>query len=393
IKLRVTYKGGRHYYSCIYSATSEEWKQINSEAAKGKLRKIKNEIGQWEIRAQKTSEQISPFSFSQFEDLFLEKKLDRETDSRIREGDIKQMYEDYIGELIENEQIGTASNYQCAINSFLKFKKNLTLKDITVIFLKAYEKWMEKQGKSKTTISMYLRTLRTILNLAKFNGMINEQDYPFGSRKYVIPAGSKVKRALSEEEIKKIFDYQVEIGSSMDKARDFWIFSYLCNGINMMDIAHLKWQDIDKSTIIFERIKTRNINRTHPVKIVIIGNEHIDEIISKWGTSGNNKNGLVFNIISLSDDPKRRKAKILQFIKVVNKWMKRMGEELGFDLKLTTYVARHSFATNLDRREVPLTAIKEMLGHSSIVTTQNYIASLKLKEISHYASLLNDMHE
>lgn len=68
-----------------------------------------------------------------------------------------------------------------------------------------------------------------------------------------------------------------------------------------------------------------------------------------------------------------------------------MGEDLGFDLELTTYVARHSFATALNRKGVPLTVIKEMLGHSSILTTQNYIASLGLEEIKHYAGLLNEI--
>src|SRR5699024_9002188 len=183
-------------------------------------------------------------------------------------------------------------------------------------------------------------------------------------------------------------------GSGMDMARDFWIFSYLCNGINMMDIAHLKWSNIEPSTIVFERIKTRNTNRTHPIKIVVLRNKQIDYIISKWSKSNrNSKNSLVFDIISNSYDAETKKKKVLQFTKVVNKWMKRMGKELGFDLTLTTYVARHSFATTLNRKGAPLTAIKEMLGHTSIVTTQNYIASLELEEMKQYSNLLDDLIE
>ncbi len=99
-----------------------------------------------------------------------------------------------------------------------------------------------------------------------------------------MPTGSKVKRALIEENVKKIFDYKTDFGSSMDKAEDFRIFSYLCNGINMMDIAHLKWANPDTSTIVFERIKTKNTSCTHPQKIVITRNRNIDRIVSKWGT-------------------------------------------------------------------------------------------------------------
>src|SRR5690625_1762861 len=100
----------------------------------------------------------------------------------------------------------------------------------------------------------------------------------------------------------------IEPGSGMDKARDFWIFSYLCNGINMMDIAHLKWGDIDTNVIVFERIKTKNTNRANPIKIVVVRNEHIDRIISKWETNKTSKTSLVFDIISsLYDLVKKRK--------------------------------------------------------------------------------------
>ena len=66
-----------------------------------------------------------------------------------------------------------------------------------------------------------------------------------------------------------------------------------------------------------------------------------------------------------------------------------MGEELNFDLPLTTYVARHSFATALVHAGTPIIATKELLGHSNILTTENYIASLSINAIREYTKYLD----
>lgn len=132
-----------------------------------------------------------------------------------------------------------------ALNTFLKFKPNLDFDDITKDFLQTFELWMLGKGKSITTVGIYIRTLRAIINLAKSRGEIKMSDYPFGRRKYIIPSSRNIKKALNIEQIKMIFNYATEADSPLDEAKDFWKFSYLCNGINIMDIAHLKWSDVD----------------------------------------------------------------------------------------------------------------------------------------------------
>lgn len=381
IKLRITFKGARRYYSTSYNTTKDEWEQINGGNAKGNLRKIKYGIIQIEIEAQKKIENFTPFSFSKFEDEFFTKPTFYSS--------ILSMYNKYIDELKLNEQIGTAINYQCAINSLLNFKPSLTIKEITVEFLNSYERWMLKGNKSITTISMYVRTLRTILNIAKSDGVIGDDDYPFGARKYVVPSGKNVKKALNKVDIQKIFEYSTEYGSNMDMAKDFWLFSYLCNGINMTDIAYLRWRDLSKTTIIFERRKTKNTNRSNLKKIVAIRNEKISSVIKKWGRANKSPDNHIFEILEKKDTAERQKAKILQFTKVVNKWMKRIGKDLKFDLPLTTYVARHSFATALVHSGAPLSVTKELLGHSNALTTENYIASLPIEAIKEYTKGLD----
>jgi integrase/recombinase XerD len=180
-------------------------------------------------------------------------------------------------------------------------------------------------------------------------------------------------------QIKQVFNYPVVPKTGLDKAKDFWIFSYLCNGINMNDIARLRWNNINTETIIFEREKTKRTKRASPVKIIALRNDRINAIIEKWSKKNpGNPNAFVFNVIEEYDDAKRVRTKIQQFIHVTNEWMKKIGEDLKFDLKLTTYVARHSFATILVRSGAPLALASQTLGHSNILTTQKYFAGFDL---------------
>jgi site-specific recombinase XerD len=66
-----------------------------------------------------------------------------------------------------------------------------------------------------------------------------------------------------------------------------------------------------------------------------------------------------------------------QFVKTVNKYMKRIGEDIGYDKPLTTYAARHSFATVLKRSGAPTEFISESLGHKSLQTTEAYFDSFE----------------
>ena len=222
LKLRITYKGRRTYYGVGHDATREEWEIINSAEAKGTLRKIKNKILTIENDALECCEKITPFSFKYFENEFFYQRNKFET--------LKSTYENYISELKSNDQYGTACGYQTALNTFNKFKPDLNFEDITKEFLQRLELWMLEKHKSLTTMSMYVRTLRSIINLARNNGT-KIHNYPFGRRKYVIPASRNIKKALNIDQIKQVFNYPTVPQSSLDKAKDFWIFSYLCNGI------------------------------------------------------------------------------------------------------------------------------------------------------------------
>ncbi len=372
LKLKITFKGQRRYYATGYSATKDEWLIINSSSVKGKLKTIRNEIVKIESKAEEKISRLSLFSFQSFQDEFFEQP--------IRYKSLRTIFEDAIVQLEREERIGTAKCFKTTINVLEEFKPNLKLSNITVKLLNEFDIWMQTKGNSSTTTGIYLRTLRTLVNKAIVERQFDPKFYPFGRNKYQIPTGSKNKRSLNKEQLKAIFDYKSDPQNYfLNRSLAFWKFTYLANGINMMDIANLRKKDLFEDTIVFSRQKTKRSNRQSPRQITIIRNEIINQTIKMWGNINATENDFVFDIISKDDSAYDVKDKVNQFVKVTNDWMKKVGKLLGIEMPITTYVARHSFSTMLLRKGASVEFISESLGHSDIKTTQNYLAGFDLE--------------
>jgi integrase/recombinase XerD len=120
-------------------------------------------------------------------------------------GPLAVHYGEYIKTLEAQARIGTSEAYFCSLISLLKYRPCLRVEDITVNFLYGYEQWLLADGKSESTVGIYLRPLRAILNIQKSAGLLLEKDYPFGLRKYLIPAGVNNKIALTQAELRLLW--------------------------------------------------------------------------------------------------------------------------------------------------------------------------------------------
>lgn len=384
LKLRLTYKGARKYYATGLDVSDAQWEIINSPEVKGKFQKIRIEMAEIEKKALECVARVVPFSFSIFEREFFRAAPCEQT--------LEVAYDNYIAELCANEQFGSANSYRNSKSALKHFRPGkVRLEDVTKEFLNDFEKWMIEKGRSISTVGIYLRTLRTIFNNAIAQGVVRPELYPFGRRKYVIPTGRNMKRSLNIDQIRQIFQYKAEPGSSLEKAKDFWMFSYLCNGMNIADIARLRWSIVSAETINFQREKTKRTRRDNPITITVIRNAQINGLMEKWGrVDTKSYNGYIFDILDITDQGEPARLKVQLFIHFVNDWMKGLGKELGFDLNLTTYVARHSFATILVRSGAPLALAKQTLGHASIATTEKYFAGFDLAAQAVYTRALTN---
>lgn len=378
IKLRVTFNREQKYYPLNIFLTLEDWDKTQKMKPRKESKKLQLYFNEIEHRAIDVIKELNPFSFQSFEKKFNQKNN--------RSKDVIQYFNLYIQQLKEKSRSGTADSYKCARNSFSKFiltknRKRLSFSDVTADWLSSYERWMLDGGKSLTSVGIYLRSLRTIINIGIEEGIISSDFYPFGKRKYQIPAGQNIKKALNLVDLKKIVEYQ-PVTDAEWRARDLWLFSYLCNGANIKDIARMKYGNIDENKISFVRAKTEGSTKQNLKPILVILLPEIKEIIERWGIESNSREDFVFGILDKKDDSEREMAKVRQATKTINKYMKRIAIKLSIDINITTYTARHSFATVLKRSGASTEFISESLGHKDLRTTENYLDSFedKVKE-------------
>lgn len=276
-------------------------------------------------------------------------------------------------------RIKTKTIYSNTYESLKKYagRKELSFYDVTVDFLNEFEKWhLEELENSSTTLSMYVRNIRTLYNEAIGEGVIMKDAYPFGKRRYEVPTGKNIKKALTLSEIQKIYCHSVIENSSEDRWKAMWVFSYLCNGANVKDICLLKYKNISDERITFIRAKTRRKNKDPKIITVILSSE-IQSIIDKWGNANNNSESYLFPILSNEMDASKIAATIDQTTKNINKYIGRIAKGEGITKKVTTYTARHSFATVLKRSGVSTEFISESIGHADLKTTENYLDSFE----------------
>ena len=141
---------------------------------------------------------------------------------------------------------------------------------------------MLHNGNSISTVGIYLRSLRAIYNLQN----IDKSVYPFGNgkNKYSIPTSKNTKKALTVEEIANVYNYEAEPKSSKEMAKDYWLFLYLCNGMNVKDFCLLKWENIEKDMLTYKRAKTERSQKQSKRISVALKPETLD-IINKWGAT------------------------------------------------------------------------------------------------------------
>lgn len=372
VTIRVTHQRKKKYYPTGLSYKHEEFERVMSAKRRGEADKaIYNKIHSFVEKALQSVEKLPVFTFTKFEEVYL---LNRDATNSVSYG-----FEKYINELREEGRIGTAVSYSCAKKSIESYKSDLKYADITPSFLRKYENWMvEENGNSYTTVGIYLRSLRTVFNRASLDRSL----YPFGDEKgkYSIPRGKNVKKALTLDEVSKIFSYEAARGTTEEMARDYWVFMYLCNGINVKDLCLLKRKDIDGKVLTYERAKTKR-SKQDGSKIVVSLKPEAKAIIKKWGQPSINPESYIFPHLKKGMTAEREREVIQQLTKTINNYMKLIAKSLKINKQVTTYFARHSFSSILKWSGVSTEFISEALGHSDLKTTQSYLASFEEETI------------
>jgi integrase len=274
-------------------------------------------------------------------------------------------------------QIGNSKAYRGVYNSFYKFsnkkKRDYTFGEFDYSVLIKYEMEMRSRGVTETTISLHFRTLRALYNMAIKEKVADKKDYPFEDFKISKFSLNANRRAISKEEVRRIEALDLEIGSPVYEARQIFLFIYYGYGINYVDIAKLKWKNKTGDRIAYIRSKTGK-------GIQFALSDPLKDILNYWAPiTGMDAENYIFPIldkgkhISPSQINNRDHKKITE----TNFLFKEIGKMAKISTELTTYVARHTFATVLKFSGVSTTIISEAMGHTTEAITQSYLKSFE----------------
>ncbi|MCW4470350.1 site-specific integrase [Flavobacterium sp. MFBS3-15] len=289
---------------------------------------------------------------------------------------MKQFWEEKINDLNLAGRTGNARAYKDTMTSFYKFAKNekLMFREVNVEMLDKYETYLRSTGSKDGGIGVRMRELRALFNDGIKKGIVDEKYYPFKAYKVSKLKGKGLKRALTHKEIKLIEELDEEQHPELIQSKKLFMFSFYTRGMNFYDMMKLTWDNIQGNYIVYSRSKTKvgfRIEILPPVMKIL------DEYRDRKSTTN-----YVFPILLHRDltpvQIENRKAKKL---KQFNSDLKKIAEIQGIYSTVTSYVARHSYATILRYLGVSTEAISQSMGHSNVGITTAYLKEFEQDDI------------
>ena len=379
VKVQIVQKGKQRYYSTGKSLSVEEWETL-AETKNKSLSEIRQDLENSFSFIKKIVEPLvneHEFTFD---------ALNLRLGKGFGDNTLGAAFQAKIESLLSENRIGSYNYYNDTLKTIEDFAgKNIPFEYITVAWLKKLEKHLLDTGRNYTTIGMRCRAIRSIMNDALTSGIIKEKQYPFGRGKYEIPTGQGRKLALTLQQIKTLVTYS-DGSEATEHYRDLWFFSYLCNGINFADLITLKYANIQNDEIYFTRAKTINTSRVKKEICAVITPE-MRTIMDKWGNADKNPDSYIFGFLNGDETPLQITKRVRDVISNCNRRLRKIGKAIGI-AGLSTYTARHSYATVLKRSGANIAYISESLGHKDLKTTENYLASFEKEERVKNASFL-----
>ena len=243
---------------------------------------------------------------------------------------------------------------------------NLAFSALTPELLKRYEYSLASNNCEPNTISLYMRTLQTICRKAEEEGItvIPEGLFSKVFTGYTSPA----RRSIPVEVMRLLRDAELnEKSRRYAFARDMFLLSFYLRGIPFIDLAYLRKCDLKEGILTYRRRKT---GKQACVQVEPCAMEIIRRYAVKDGVSG-----YLLPIIRQTGEREQERKQYDSALRLYNKHLKVLAEVLGLNVKLTSYVARHTWATTAHDIGVDIADISEALCHSSEKMTKNYIRS------------------
>ena len=269
--------------------------------------------------------------------------------------------------LMGRSRMVTARNYDRTMRSFSNFLGgyDVPFSMFTESLVNSYEDYLIARGLLRNSSSFYMRILRALYNKAVKRHYV-VQTHPF--QNVYTGIDYTRKRAIGEQWIAKLYQLPLPQRTTLELARDMFIFSYCTRGMAFVDMVHLKKSDVKYGQISYFRHKTKQ-----PLCIRV--EVEVKQILTKYRSYAP-KSPYVFPILK-GDDVLRDFKRYYVKLNTYNRMLKKLALMMGYKCNLTSYVARHSWATTARNHKVPLSVISAGLGHDSERTTEIYLRRME----------------
>ncbi|HZJ37359.1 MAG TPA: site-specific integrase [Gillisia sp.] len=292
-------------------------------------------------------------------------------------------WDEMIEELKSAGRTGDANIHDESLKALKKFNGStkLEFQQINFTFLSKYENHLRSRGGTNGGISIRMRCIRTIFNKAIDRDITSIQYYPFKKYKISKLKSDPNKIALDYFDVMKIIQWNPTDYPHLIDSHNYFVFSFYTRGMNFTDQMLLEWSQVGHKKILYTRSKSKgnfSITILPPVRKILdyykentLGTQYVFPILLRDGMT------------PIQIEHRKKKTR-----KNYNKDLKEIAFHCEIDAKVTSYVARHSFANSLKQMGVATDVISEALGHRDIKITQGYLKSLENSVLDQATELL-----
>ena len=311
-------------------------------------------------------------------------------------GNVKEFFENLIQTYKDTNHIGNANCYSRTLHVLELFDEKLperVFPEIDIKYVKSFDVFLQKRECKGNTRKFYFKTLRAVLNKAIQDGEASETTYPFGKGGFSISALEEetAKRYLPHDSMMKLKTTVMD-NAVLERTRRLFLFSYYCYGISFIDAALLTKKNIIRynggNYIVYKRNKTKEAKKVKPIQIKIA--PEIQELMDWFSANTLLAEDYLLPIVSIAG---YKGEQLYNHIRSRfgrnNKNLTNLAKALEItDMKLTSYVSRHTMAMTLQDNQVPREVISQILGHSDLATTNTYLDSFASSVIDEAVKVL-----
>ena len=311
-------------------------------------------------------------------------------------GNVKEFFENLIQTYKDTNHIGNANCYSRTLHVLELFDEKLperVFPEIDIKYIKSFDVFLQKRECKGNTRKFYFKTLRAVLNKAIQDGEASETTYPFGKGGFSISALEEetAKRYLPHDSMMKLKTTVMD-NAVLERTRRLFLFSYYCYGISFIDAALLTKKNIIRynggNYIVYKRNKTKEAKKVKPIQIKIT--PEIQELMDWFSANTLLVEDYLLPIVSIAG---YKGEQLYNHIRSRfgrnNKNLTNLAKVLEItDMKLTSYVSRHTMAMTLQDNQVPREVISQILGHSDLATTNTYLDSFASSVIDEAVKVL-----